>query len=342
LNRVDKVPLKASMGRLEDNFGRRIEQVRLSVTDRCNLRCVYCTPQEGMKSLSHHEVLRYEEIIRLAKIFVKLGISKLRITGGEPLVRKDVVKLVEKLRRIPGIRSLPMTTNGTLLAQFAEPLSKAGVTQLNISLDTLNREKYRGMTRADKLAEAIQGIQAARAAGIPVKLNVVPVRGWNDDEVLNFVELAHAERLTVRFIEFMPFSNNQWEPGKFIPTEELKAAIARRYTLVPEGREYHSAPAEYFRVEGGQGKIGFITSVTGSFCASCNRLRVTADGRIKPCLHSGAELDLRGPLRDGALDEELIELMGQAVSHKPEEHPNFLDAREKLKLPGDEMCRIGG
>ena len=339
---AEKTLYGTTMKPLEDKFGRRIEQVRLSVTDRCNLRCVYCTPEGGGKPFSHHDILRYEEIVRLAKIFVKLGISKLRITGGEPLVRKDVVNLVKKVRRIQGLQSVPMTTNGTLLAQFAQPLKKAGVTQLNVSLDTLNRDKYREITGFDKLGDVIKGIQAARAAGIPVRLNVVPVRGWNDSEVLDFAELAHAEGLTVRFIEFMPFSKNQWDPGKFIPTEELRATIGRRYTLLREGRDYHSAPAEYFRVKDKKGKIGFITSVTGSFCAACNRLRVTADGRIKPCLHSGVEFDLRGPMRDGALDEELVEVMEKAVASKPEEHPNFLDAKEKLRLPGREMCRIGG
>jgi len=330
------------MNPLEDKLGRRVNQVRLSVTDRCNLRCVYCMPEGGVKSVSHQEILRYEEIIRLAKIFVGLGVSKLRITGGEPLVRKDVVSLVDKLCRIPGLQSVPMTTNGTLLTQFAEPLRKAGVTQLNISLDTLNRDKYRAMTRFDKLADVIEGIRAARAAGVRIRINVVPVRGWNDGEVLDFADFANAERLTLRFIEFMPFSKNQWEREKFIPTEELKAIIGRRYTLLSEGRDYPSAPAEYFRVKGKEGRIGFITSVSGSFCASCNRLRVTADGRIKPCLHSDVEIDLRGPMREGALDEELIELMGQAVARKPEEHPNFLDAKEKLKLSSREMCRTGG
>ncbi len=330
------------MNHLQDRFGRQITQVRMSVTDRCNLRCVYCMPEEGVNFVSHQEILRYEEIIRLAKIFAKMGVSRLRITGGEPLVRKDVVTLVEKLRKIPGLESVPMTSNGTLLSQFAEPLRKAGITQLNVSLDTLDRDKYRSITRFDRLPDVIDGIRAAREVGLPVRINVVPVRGWNDGELLDFAEFGRAERLTIRFIEFMPFNNNRWERDKFIPTEELKAIIGRRYPLFPEGRDYPSAPAEYFHTKDKRGRFGFITSVSGSFCRACNRLRLTAEGRIKPCLHSDEEIDLRGPLREGALDDELVELMAEAVARKPEEHQNFLDAKQKLRLPGREMGRIGG
>jgi len=324
-----------------DNFNRPISYLRISVTDRCNLRCVYCMPPEGVPSRSHDEILRYEEIELIVQAAASLGISKVRLTGGEPLVRLGLVELVRMLACIPGIDDLAMTTNGTLLAQYAAALAQAGLKRVNVSLDTLRPERFRRITRRGDLAPVFKGIAAAREAGlVPVKVNTVVVRGLNDDEVVDFARLTLKDDWHVRFIELMPLGANiAWAGNGYVSIGEVRRQIEDALgELVPAKVGAGNGPARYYRLPGAIGTIGFISPVSEHFCYQCNRLRLTADGRLRPCLLSDYEIDLRTPLRQGAGLAEVRELLIHSIGTKPERHhlAESIAPRERA------MSEIGG
>ncbi len=324
-----------------DNFNRPISYLRVSVTDRCNLRCVYCMPPEGVPWRPHEEILRYEEIELIVRAATSLGISKVRLTGGEPLVRLGLVELVHKLAHIPGIDDLAMTTNGTLLARYAAELAQAGLRRVNVSLDTLRPERFRRITRRGNLAAVFEGIAAAREAGlVPLKVNMVMVRGLNDDEVVDFARLTLEGDWHVRFIELMPLgANAAWAGDGYVSVGEARRRIEAAFgELLPAKVRVGNGPARYYRLSGAAGTIGFISPVSEHFCYRCNRLRLTADGRLRPCLLSDYEIDLRTPLRLGADLAEIRGLLIRSIGTKPERHHlgESIAPRERA------MSEIGG
>ncbi len=304
-----------------DSFHRKIDYLRLSITDRCNLRCAYCMPEDGLPRLEHAEILRFEEIVRLARIVISMGISKIRITGGEPLVRKGVLSLCESISRVPGLKSLSLTTNGVLLADFADGLFRAGIRRVNVSLDTLKPERFASISRRDLFARVWAGIMAAREVGFsPVKLNTVIMRGVNDDEIEDLARLTFRFPFHVRFIEFMPFPLETDYETRFLPASEILERLCHVGSLEAANADDSNGPALHYRFEGAPGKIGIISPVSEHFCSNCNRLRVTADGKLRTCLFSRDETDLRGLLRQGASDEEIAATMLAAINNKPEKH----------------------
>lgn len=319
---------------MRDVFGREISYMRISVTDRCNLRCRYCMPEEGVKNLGHENILSFEEITRIVRAAAELGITKYRITGGEPLARKGIVSLVESLAAIDGVRELAMTTNGTMLAQHAEALKKAGLQRVNISVDSLVRHKYEEITRGGDLDMAFEGINAALKHGLtPLKLNVVAIKGFNDDEILDFVQLTINHPISIRFIELMPVGRVSKDNGyRYISSREIKEKLP---ALIPLDRR--DGVAELYRYPEARGNIGFISPMSDLFCGSCNKIRLTADGKLKPCLHSDEEIDLRGVL-DNCGDAPLRDMIRAAVLHKREKH--FLNDGAKPVERG--MSQIGG
>jgi cyclic pyranopterin phosphate synthase len=324
-----------------DNFNRPISYLRVSVTDRCNLRCVYCMPPGGIPWRPHEEILRYEEIETVVRAAAELGISKVRLTGGEPLVRLGIVNLVAMLARIPGMDDLAMTTNGTLLTRYADELKAAGLQRVNVSLDTLRPERFRTITRLGDLSDTLEGIAAAKEAGlVPVKVNTVVIRGLNDDEVVDFARLTRAPDWHVRFIEVMPLGDKaDWADNGYVPMGEVRARIERELgKLVPAKLVTGGGPARYYRLPGAQGTIGFITPISEHFCYQCNRLRLTADGKLRPCLLSDYEIDLRTPLRQGASAEEIKALIIEGIRNKPERH----HLSEQVIPQGRAMSEIGG
>jgi len=321
-----------------DSFNRPIEYLRISVTDRCNLRCVYCMPEEGVPPLTHGDVLRYEEIERLARVIVGLGVSKLRLTGGEPLARKGVDQLVAMLAAIPGVRDLAMTTNGTLLAAAADTLARAGLRRVNVSLDTLRPERYRAITRRGELADVLEGLAAARRAGLqPVKINMVVVRGLNDDEVVDFARKTVEESWNVRYIELMPVGVGA--EGAPVASAEVRRRIEQAFGPLVAVDGHGAGPAKYYQVPGAPGTIGFISPISEHFCFRCNRLRLTADGQLLPCLMSEQGFDLRSPLRQGASDDDLRERVREAIRAKPAGHHMQSGSQPAAPRP---MSRIGG
>ncbi len=321
-----------------DRFNRDISYLRVSVTDRCNLRCVYCMPPDGVPWLPHANILRYEEIVRVVRVGASLGISKVRITGGEPLVRKGIASLVGMLAAIPGVDDLAMTTNGTLLAEHAQELADAGLHRVNMSLDTLRPERFRTITRCGALADVERGYRAAQEAGLtPIKFNMVLMRGVNDDEVVDFAQKTLSEAFHIRFIEEMPVGLSG--RARFMPISEAREQIEAAFGPLEAVRlRAGNGPASYYRIPGAEGTIGFISAVTNHFCYRCNRLRLTADGNLRPCLLSNEEIPLREPLRSGISDEELRSLFLSAVAAKPERH-HLLEG----SIPGGRnMSQIGG
>ena len=304
---------------LSDSFQRPIDYLRISVTDRCNLRCVYCMPTEGIDLLAHEDVLSYEEIYRVATAAAELGIKKVRITGGEPLVRIGLSSLIGMLAQIDAIDDIALTTNGILLAQHADELKAAGLRRVNISLDTLKPDKFRLITRGGDLDSVLEGIEAAGTAGLnPIKINVVVMAGSNDDELTDFACKTVDDGWHVRFIEHMPF-NSEMASSSFVSVNEVRERLASLGELEPctfKG----NGPAKYYRLPQAKGTIGFITPVSEHFCFHCNRLRLTADGKLRPCLLSEQEIDLRQPLRQGISAEELKKLIKRAVDSKPRKH----------------------
>jgi GTP 3',8-cyclase len=326
---------------LVDGHGREIGDVRLSVTDRCNFRCQYCMPAEGLPWLERAEILSFEEIARLLSLLASMGVRDLRLTGGEPLVRRDFPRLAAMLRSIEDVREIAVTTNGYLLERDAAALVDAGVDRFNVSLDSLQRDRFYAMTRRDALPRVLRGLQALAAfpEAHPIKVNAVAMRGFTEDEVVPFARFARETPFEVRFIEFMPLdADHQWSPDAVLTGDEIRARIEERWRLEEEPREAH-ATARVFRFADGQGKIGFINPVSEPFCADCDRIRITADGRLRTCLFSLRETDLREPMRAGAGDDDLEEIVRNAVWRKELKHrvnePGFVQ-------PERTMSRIGG
>ena len=317
---------------MKDTWGREITYLRISLTDRCNLRCTYCMPPEGVKKRGHHQILTLEEIEEIAREAVALGVRKIRLTGGEPLVRRGILSLCRALRQIPELKELTLTTNGLLLPEMAADLKAAGVDRVNISLDSLDAEKYRRITRGGSLEAALAGIQAAKDAGLaPLKLNCVLIGGFNDDEIPALVGLTEREPVEVRFIELMPIGHTAgFGPEAYLPCE---AVLDRLPQLVPA--EQNSGVAERYRLPGAAGTVGLIRPLSRCFCGRCDRIRLTADGCLKPCLHSEEEIPLRG-LHGQTLRQRLEE----AVRHKPEQHGEL--SAQSPSQAARNMNQIGG
>ncbi len=332
------------MNILYDRCRRRISYLRVSVSDRCNLRCLYCAPDEGQfPLLAHADILRYEEIIQVIAALLPLGIDKVRLTGGEPLLRRDLDRLVAQIAALPGIRDVSVTTNGVLLAELAPRLQAAGLRRINISLDTLQPDKFAYITRRDYFFRVRAGIDAALEAGFdPVKINVVAIRGFNDDEILAFAALARKLKVHVRFIEYMPIgTSTSWQEGEMIPVAEIRERLEEHYgPLLPVAAGKPAGPAELFRfADGADGCIGFVGALSNHFCDQCNRVRITADGRLRPCLFSDLEYDLKGLLRRGGDPEAIRALFREAVMHKPTGHGISCNAVRKCARV---MTTIGG
>ena len=326
---------------LRDGHGRVIGDLRVSVTDRCNFRCQYCMPADGLPWLERAEILTFEEIARLVGVFASMGVADVRLTGGEPLVRRDFPVLARMLAEIEDVRELSLTTNGFLLARDAERLVRAGIDRFNVSVDSLQRDQFYKLTRRDALEQVLNGLEvlAAFPEAHPIKVNAVAMRGFTEQEVLPFAELARRTPYEIRFIEFMPLdADHAWSASQVLTGAEIRAAIEVVYPLVAEPRE-PSATARVYRFADGPGRIGFINPVSEPFCADCNRVRLTADGRLRTCLFSLNETDLRGPVREGASDTELDEIIRAAVWRKELKHhvgePGFIQ-------PARSMSAIGG
>jgi GTP 3',8-cyclase len=325
--------------RLIDRHGRRHSYLRMSITDRCNLRCTYCMPPQGIDWTPRAEILTADEIVRLGTIFVGMGITKIRLTGGEPLSRRDVGQIAERLGALPGLKTLAMTTNGISLAKRAETLRAMGLNALTISLDTLKPDRFKEIAKRDQFDAVMAGIDAALGAGFaPLKINVVVMRGVNDDEILDFVAWGKDRPVNVRFIEYMPFPDNKWSTGGLMPYAEMRALIAREHDLIPQVGE-RTAVGKDFRLAGHSGTVSFVTSMTESFCGGCNRLRVTADGNIKSCLFHPAEQSLRDAMRAGVSDADIERLIMNAVDGKQAAHPPM---EELMTMKNRTMIEIGG
>jgi len=326
---------------LVDGHGRLISDLRVSVTDRCNFRCQYCMPADGLPWLDREEVLRFEEIERIVALLARMGVTDLRLTGGEPLVRREFPRLVSMLAGLEGIQDLSLTTNGYLLERDAAALVDAGITRVNVSIDSLQRDRFFQLTRRDSLPRVLRGLEAIGAFPqvSPIKVNAVALRGFTEEEALPFAEFARSTSYQVRFIEFMPLDGDQaWSKDQVLQGEEIRAIIDRVHPLEEQPREPH-ATARVFRFRDGRGEIGFINPVSEPFCADCNRIRLTADGKLRTCLFSINETDLRAPLRDGATEAELEQIVRDAVWRKELKHrvgePGF-------RQPPRTMSAIGG
>lgn len=306
---------------MRDQYGRELHDLRISLTDRCNLRCVYCMPEQ-MTFKPRDKLLTDDELLLIVRVAAELGVRKIRLTGGEPTVRPNLVELVRRIAAVPGIRDLGMTTNGILLSRLARPLAEAGLQRVNVSLDSLNAEKFRKITRWGNLDDVLVGLEAAQAAGLsPIKLNAVVVRGFNDEDAVDLARLTLARDWSVRFIEMMPFGSVAgFQTSAYVPSAETVARIEEALgPLAPLDVSGHD-PAQTYRLEGGRGTLGFISSVSQPFCAHCGRLRLTAEGRLLLCLLRDDEVDLRAPLRSGASDEEIRERFRAAAYRKPWGH----------------------
>ena len=323
------------MTELFDSFQRHINYLRISVTDRCNLRCIYCMPLKGIPLVAHSEILSYEEISTVAQVGAELGISKIRLTGGEPLVRMKLPRLIQMLSQIKGIDEVSLTTNGTLLKGYALKLKQAGLSRVNISLDTLKADRFRRITRLGELGDVLHGIEAAGDVGLrPIKINMLVMRGINDDEVLDFANMTYKEGWHVRFIEIMPFT----DVAQFVPSSEIRRRIVSLGKLEPSLRVIGNGPAACYRLPGAEGTVGFISPITECFCSSCNRMRLSADGRLFTCLLSDSAIDLRGTLRQNFSLQELKRLILKAVASKPERH----HLAEGIAPVKQNMSQIGG
>ena len=306
---------------LSDSFQRPVDYLRISVTDRCNLRCIYCMPAEGVRLMSHDDILSYEEIHTVVNAAAELGITKVRITGGEPLARAGLPELIRMLARLDAIDDISLTTNGTLLARYADELKSAGLNRVNVSLDSLKPDKFKYITRQGNLEDTLQGIDAARAAGLePVKINVVVMSGINDDELIDFAEKTINEGWHVRFIELMPSVSNQAAASQFVSASDMRQRLESLGKLESAKVSVGNGPAKYFRLPQAKGTVGFITPISEHFCFRCNRIRLTADGKLRPCLLSKEEIDIRQPLRSGVSSAEIKSLIKEAIARKPKSH----------------------
>ena len=328
---------------LEDGYGRVHDDLRISVTDRCNLRCAYCMPEEP-EWFPRETILSYEEILRLTRILLARGVRKIRLTGGEPLVRRNLPALVRLLANEPGVTDLSLTTNGLLLPALAGKLVAAGLQRVNVSLDTLDPRLFKRVTRRDALERVLRGIESASDAGLrPVKINTVLLRGLNDDELETLIERGRSQGWEMRFIEFMPLENDgSWQPSRVVSGAEVRERIDARWPLEPDPRQEPHAPATRYRFKDGGGTVGFIDSISAPFCGSCSRLRLTSDGKLRVCLYDTAEVDLKTPLRAGATDTELEAIIERAVSRKGRGGAlDILERRAPLPLTRS-MHQIGG
>lgn len=320
---------------MKDNYGRKINYLRVSVTDLCNLRCRYCMPKEGVKQKSHEEILTLEEIYDIIKCSSELGINKVRITGGEPLVRKGVISLIERISKIDKIKDIAMTTNGILLEKYAKELKKSGLKRVNISLDTLDSNKFKEITRGGNLEQVLKGIEVAEKEGLtPIKINTVLIGNFNDGEIDKFVELTLNKKIHVRFIELMPIGHaSDWSKENFVSNETILKKFPK---LIPLDNE-DGVPARYYKMPGAKGKVGLINPISQHFCSTCNRIRLTADGKIKPCLHSDREIDIKKVIRNNKLN--LKQTLQRAIFEKPQKHHICDDDYEPVVR---DMNKIGG
>ena len=326
-----------------DNHNRTINYLRLSVTDRCNLRCIYCMPDEGIAFIPHSEILTYEEMVHIVKLCIRKGIRKIRLTGGEPLVRKDILGFIQKLQQIDEIEEITLTTNGVLLKDFARGLRECGIHRINISMDTLRRDRFYQITRRDFFDHVWEGIHEAESLGFdPIKINVVVMKGINDDEIVDFANLTYNRPYHICFIEIMPFGKENdngsiWD--RFIPANEILNRIQSLGEAIPVDHSPLDGPAQRYRLAGAVGEIGFIGALSNHFCATCNRLRLTSCGHLCGCLFSNKETDLKTPLRTGKDDNYLLNLIETAIRNKPKEHGIGLWEPRKCARS---MNRIGG
>ena len=326
--------------KLIDKYDRHLNYLRISITDRCNLKCMYCMPPGFIPRLSHNEILRYEEIIRIIKVGIFLGISKVRITGGEPLIRKGVYDFLEQLSRMDGLRDIALTTNGVSLKDNIEKVKTAGIKRINISIDTLSRKKYKQITGYDRFDQVWEGIELAHKNGFdPIKLNMVALSGVNDDELADFARLSLSYPFHIRFIEYMPIGKSRMNSSPLLLVPEIKKRISTVGKLIPVKNSINDGPAERYKFEGAKGEIGFIGALSHHFCNRCNRLRLTASGQLRPCLLSDHYEDLKSPIRNGCSDEELAEIFLAALQHKPSDHN--LSISNQTEVSG-QMSSIGG
>jgi cyclic pyranopterin phosphate synthase len=330
------------MAPLIDGWGRRIASLRVSVTDKCNFRCTYCMPAEGLEWLRRDEILSFEEIARLTRIFAAMGVEEVRLTGGEPLVRRDLPELVGMLASIEGVRDLSLTTNGVLLNRLARPLVDAGLRRINVSLDSLDHVRFAEITRRDALDQVLAGLaEAERYPELrPIKVNCVAIKGFTEDEVPALAELARRKPYVVRFIEFMPLdADRAWSADQVLTGGEIRRLIEERFGPLVELPSKASSTARRFRFSDGEGEIGFVNPVSEPFCSSCDRIRLTADGQLRTCLFSRREWDLKERLRDGSSDSQIADFLRFAVRHKELKHrvnePGFVRASRS-------MSQIGG
>jgi cyclic pyranopterin phosphate synthase len=319
---IDLIGAPGAIVPLSDQFRRPITYLRISVTDRCNLRCVYCMPEAGLPWIPKAEILSYEEVVRIVEAAAAIGVRSLRLTGGEPLVRRDLPKLVKRLAAIPGIEDIALSTNGLLLAEMLDELAEAGLTRVNLSLDTLREDRFFSIARRPGLDRVLAGIDAVIARGlVPLKLNCVVMRGQNDDELADFAALTRERELYVRFIEVMPVGENlELQRDAYVSSDEILARIAEVEELAPVEGPGGNGPARYFAFPGARGAVGVISPLSHDYCEKCNRVRLTADGRLRLCLFGDNEIDLRGPVREGATQDDLIGLFQGSMLIKPERH----------------------
>lgn len=325
---------------MKDQYGRQINYMRVSVTDRCNLRCVYCMPEEGIKQVSHQDILTYDEIVQIVNAAAAVGITRIKLTGGEPLVRKNLAGLVEALRAVPGIEEVTVTTNGILLKEQIGKLAKAGISAVNISVDSLDPDMYASIARKDALAAVLEGMEAAVSCpGLKVKINCVPLKGLNEEEWVRLAQIARERPIDVRFIEMMPMGL-----GRDFQGSSQKEVLERlRETFGPEqylDGNFGNGPATYVHFNGFAGKIGFISALSHKFCSECNRIRMTAEGFLKPCLQYASGEDLREMIRNGASEEELIRAINRTIYYKPACHHFEVD--DSAEFEHKKMFRIGG
>ncbi len=327
---------------LKDSFGRAITYLRLSITDRCNLRCFYCMPQARFNWMPPEYILRFEEIIQIVRVLAKIGIKKVRLTGGEPLVRKDALNLIKRISGLEGIKKVCLTTNGTLLPEMARELFETGLRHINVSLDTLNPERFEAITGRDSFKRVWLGIENCLELGFdPVKINFVMMKGKNDDEITEFAKLTKEYPLEVRFIEFMPVGEmSKWKRDLFISSDEAKALIEKEVeSLNPLKRKVGAGPADLYSFSNSPGKIGFISPLSHKFCSTCNRIRIRADGRLRLCLFSDREIDLMALVRQGTSDQELTEFLAGAIYKKP---ARYLENSLHIPSCKRQMSTIGG
>jgi len=327
-----------------DKFNRDINYLRVSITDRCNLHCSYCRPKEGISLQGHDDILRYEEIIRIVSVAVKMGLVKVRVTGGEPLVRRGFVNFIAALKNINGLNDISLTTNGILLEEFARDIFDAGICRINISLDSLNKDKYCRITNGGNLDAVLRGIARAEKIGFfPIKINTVAIKGFNDDELSDFAQLAVNKPFQVRFIELMPVGQaNSGYSEDYMPATQIIKKISERYELeqVKDKKNKSDGPAKIFKIKGGCGEIGFINPVSDHFCSTCNRLRLTSDGKLRVCLLKEDEIDFKKALRENCSDTDLENLIREAILLKPKEHD--LVCTESTLKKCRNMSAIGG